>query len=212
MSFNFFILTIPLNTEWTPPLTATENIPWIKGQQERGAGGYLHWQVVCRFANKVRLLQAKRSFPPQTHVEASRSAAANAYVWKDETAVEGTRFEVGVLRERGQQKLDWDLLLKQAIAGDFAAMDPGARIRYNNSLRSIHAQEADPGYRQTVRAKVRQCSVVRMFIDLFIEIHRCISAVPGPANPTEPTWRRKHWAPPTTSRARRSGGTGTRDK
>ena len=40
-------------------------------------------------------LGSKKKFGSGTHWEPTRSSAANAYVWKDETAVPGTRFELG---------------------------------------------------------------------------------------------------------------------
>lgn len=87
----YWLLTIPQH-KYTPfphPL-----LQFAKGQMEQGAGGFLHWQVMVGFKKKVRLTAVKNLFGPECHAELSRSEAAEDYVWKDDTFVEGTRFEL----------------------------------------------------------------------------------------------------------------------
>lgn len=89
----YWILTIPEN-DWNIPETLPANLSFLKGQKEEGAAsGYRHWQLVCAFKQKTSLHGVKKLFGPTAHAEPSRSEFANAYVWKDETRVEGTSFE-----------------------------------------------------------------------------------------------------------------------
>lgn len=90
----YWFLTIPA-ANWASPAALPEGLSWIRGQKETGEGGFLHWQVVCSVPQPVRLLRLKNMFCAEAHVELCRSAAAEAYVWKDDTYVEGTRFEFG---------------------------------------------------------------------------------------------------------------------
>lgn len=84
---NYYILTIP-GHEFVPYLPPT--VAWIRGQLERGGTtNYLHWQLVVYFQRKRTLAYVKSIFGDSAHVEVSRSHAANEYVWKDDTAVEG---------------------------------------------------------------------------------------------------------------------------
>jgi len=81
------MLTIPDHayTMYLPP-----NCSWIKGQREVGEGGFQHWQLICAFKSKASLAAVRSTFGPY-HGELSRSELASEYVWKDDTAVEGTR-------------------------------------------------------------------------------------------------------------------------
>lgn len=78
----------------------SKNCPvYIKGQKEIGQGGFVHWQFIVYFKNKVSGLHVGRWFPG-CHHEPTRSDAAKQYVWKEETRVEGTQFELGSLRNK----------------------------------------------------------------------------------------------------------------
>jgi len=121
----YWILTIPQAT-WTPPLELPPTLLLIKGQLEEGASGFKHWQVVIRLKNKQRLSGVRLLFPRETHAEPTRSAAALNYVWKEDTAVPGTRFSLGTTTTPG---VDWDLVKSQAVGGDFASIDAGIMLR-----------------------------------------------------------------------------------
>lgn len=92
----FWILTIP-HADYQQPNTLPPNVTYIKGQLECGESGYFHWQLVACFGRKVRLGAVKSVFGCTAHAELTRSAAANQYVCKDETAIEPevNRFELG---------------------------------------------------------------------------------------------------------------------
>lgn len=81
----YWMLTIPADEHWMPHLSG--KLVWVKGQLEEGANGYRHWQVVCSFSSKVTMSAAKLLFPVRSHLEVTRSAAADEYVWKEETRV-----------------------------------------------------------------------------------------------------------------------------
>lgn len=89
----FWIGTLPQNT-YTPYLP--HGVVWIRGQLESGSSSdYLHWQVVVCLSRTQRLSWLKRVFGDQGHWEPTRSRAAEEYVQKEDTRVEGTQFELG---------------------------------------------------------------------------------------------------------------------
>lgn len=141
----YWLLTIPADA-WTPPETCPDDIAYIKGQRERGnTTGYEHWQLLAIFKRSVRVAAVKRVFGGQrVHCELSRSAAADAYVWKDDTSIAGTRFELGSKPVRRQSKADWDTIWAAAAEGALDRVPSDVRIRYYNQLRSIAAHHASP--------------------------------------------------------------------
>jgi len=85
----YWLLTIPHHhfTPYLPP-----GVVYTRGQLERSNNtNYLHWQALAVFEKKVRLAVLRRIYGAECHAEASRSDAVESYVWKDDTAVEGTR-------------------------------------------------------------------------------------------------------------------------
>lgn len=92
----YWMVTVPARY-WQPSEELPGEMQWIRGQKEIGAEGLEHYQVVCKFVSNKSLAAAKLSFAPQAHMELTRSDAANTYVHKDETSVEGTRFEMGTV-------------------------------------------------------------------------------------------------------------------
>ena len=113
--FRYFILTIPAH-DYIPFLP--EGIDYVKGQLEEGAGtGYRHWQLLAVYTRKVTLTTAKTFFATTTHLEPTRSAAADAYVWKDDTSIPGTRFELGCKPFKRNSNVDWRAVLDNAKRG-----------------------------------------------------------------------------------------------
>ena len=86
----FWILTIP-GGDYVQPEGLPHGITWIAGQQERGGGqnGYWHWQICLAVCKKTSLAGIKGRFGDGVHAELTRSAAANDYVKKTATSVEG---------------------------------------------------------------------------------------------------------------------------
>lgn len=92
----YWILTIPIE-HWDVPEVLPAELKYLKGQQEIGESGFVHWQLLAACQTKMRLNAFKRLFCDKAHCELTRSKAADDYVWKDDTAIPGTRFELGKL-------------------------------------------------------------------------------------------------------------------
>lgn len=138
----YWLLTIPAHAflPWCPP-----GVAYIRGQLERGGSGteYLHWQLMVTFARDVRLSTVRDTFGA-FHAEPTRSAAAESYVWKDDTAISNTRFELGTKPFKRNSKRDWDQIWDLAKSGDFASIDADVRIRYYSSLKRIRTDHLNP--------------------------------------------------------------------
>lgn len=145
------MLTIPVH-QYVPYLPS--GVCWSKGQLEKGAGGYLHWQIICCFSRKVRLGAVKEVYGSQAHAELSRSAAADAYVHKEDTAVVGTRFELGDKPFRSNSKVDWDNVKQLARDGALDAIASEQYVRYYTTLKRIAKDCARATYRNGVVVKV----------------------------------------------------------
>lgn len=138
----FWLLTIP-HADFLPFLP--DSVVHLAGQLERGdSTGYLHWQLIATFGRAVRLAAVKRIFGCSVHAEPSRSDAARAYVWKDDTAVPSTRFELGKLPMRRGVSTDWDRIWECATEGRLGDCPADVRIRYYSALRKIGADFASP--------------------------------------------------------------------
>lgn len=141
------MLTIPFN-DWSVPanLPQESDLLWIKGQQEIGTSttNYRHWQIIVGFSKKKTLAQVKESFCDTAHCEVTRSKAADSYVWKEESAVPGTRFELGSKPLRRNDDRDWKAIWDNAKSGDFEQIPEDVRIRCYSNLRRIHADYSKP--------------------------------------------------------------------
>lgn len=105
--------------------------------------GYLHWQLCVCFTNKIRLRGVRTIFGPY-HAQPTKSAAANDYVWKDETSVAGTKFELGELPVQRNSAKDWDRVRQLAKQGDLDGIEADIYIRYYSSLRRISQDHLSP--------------------------------------------------------------------
>lgn len=138
----FWLLTIPQH-EFVPYLPPC--CKWIRGQLERGSDtGYLHWQVLVAFSSKVSLKGVKECFGTGLHCELSRSESADTYVWKDETSIDGTRFEFGTKPIRRNVKVDWESVWSAAKCSNMDAIPPSIRIQSYRAIRAIGSDYAKP--------------------------------------------------------------------
>lgn len=138
----YWLLTIP-HHEFTPylPLDAT----WIRGQLEKGhETSYLHWQVFIAFKTKCTLSRVKLLFGDGCHAEPSRSKAAEQYVFKDDTAIYGTQFELGKKPIQRSSSKDWDLIVKSARSGDLESIPGDILVRCYSNLKKIHVDALRP--------------------------------------------------------------------
>jgi len=138
-----WIGTIPsVAAQWTPQLP--EGVQYIKGQLELGEGGLEHWQVFFTFGTKKSLAAVRNLWHPVIgHWELTRSAAAEEYVWKEETRI-GEPFEFGERSFRRNSKVDWQLVRQNAEQGVFDAIPPDLFIRYYGNIIKICAASLQP--------------------------------------------------------------------
>lgn len=139
--FRYWVVVIPFD-KWEQHLP--EGVTYLKGQQEIGAGGYHHWQLCAYTARKKTFNGFKAIWPREAHIEPSTSAAYSDYVWKEDTAVPDTRFELGALPMRRNRLADWCDVLDQAKAGNWNSIPPDVYIRCYANLKKIHVDNLRP--------------------------------------------------------------------
>lgn len=138
----YWLLTVPQHMfmPYLPPGCA-----YIRGQLESGANtGYLHWQLLVVCQKKTRLGGIKKVFGDGVHAELTRSDAAEQYVWKDDTAVAGTRFELGSKPFKRNSKRDWDAIWDAAVAGRLVDIPASVRVSSYSSICRITKDHLRP--------------------------------------------------------------------
>lgn len=132
----YWLLTIPEN-QYTPT-SLPAGLQYTRGQLEVAPStGFRHWQLLVAYPKKVTLSRVKETYGSQCHAEMSRSSAADAYVWKEETSVEGTKFEFGRRAHRQNVSTDWDAIWLSAKSGDLEAVPSNIRVQHYRTLRCI---------------------------------------------------------------------------
>lgn len=151
----YFLSTVPRSdVDFLVGYTLPPEIAYIKGQAEIGEStGYEHWQVLLVTNQKTTRTGVRRLLGGRAHVELSRSAAADEYVWKEDTRIDGTQFEYGRKPIRRNQQRDWDRIWDLAKKGSIEEIPPDIRIQHYRTLRTIKADFAQP------EAMVRQVYV-----------------------------------------------------
>lgn len=138
-SGRYWILTIPYE-HYTPYLPSRLN--YVRGQLERGHAdggegeGFLHWQLVAAWPKTVRLSAVRLEFGP-FHAELTKSAAAMDYVWKQDTRIDGTQFELGQLAFKRNSKRDWESIRDIAKSGNIDDLDGATFVQHYRTLRAI---------------------------------------------------------------------------
>lgn len=144
----YWIITWPVAAAGTfDPLSPTYVLPpgvtWLRGQRELGAGGLDHWQFVCSFSTNQRLGGVTAVFPG-SHAEPTRSTAAESYVWKDDTAVPDTRFNLGAKSVRRNSAVDWERVWDSAKSGDLASIPANVLVPHYRTIRAIRSDYQRP--------------------------------------------------------------------
>lgn len=139
--FKYFLLTIPKD-KWSKCLP--DGVCYIKGQEEVGEGGYEHWQLMVVTKRKTSVVGCKNMFCREAHVEPSRSSAAEEYVWKEESRVAGSQFELGVKPFKRNSKEDWALIKKQAQEGKLEEIPADIYLRFYSTLKKISVEYQKP--------------------------------------------------------------------
>lgn len=140
----FWLLTIPFvpNPSWKESLPL--GVAWIRGQEEKGQEtGFHHYQVFTAFEKKVSLAGVKKTFGT-CHAELSRSEKAQDYVWKEESRVPDSQFELGAKPIRRNSKTDWESVWESAKSGDLVAIPANIRVVSYRTLRAIAADHGTP--------------------------------------------------------------------
>lgn len=138
----YWLLTIPhhLFVPYLPP-----GVRYIRGQLESGdTTGYLHWQLVAYFTDKIRLTGVKQLFGEGIHAEPSQSNAVEEYVWKEDTRVAGTQFELGERSFKRNKSEDWERIRDLARRGTLDDIPPDVYCRYYGNLRRIASDNSRP--------------------------------------------------------------------
>lgn len=137
----YWMLTIP-QEKFTPYLPSC--CVYMKGQLELGnATQYLHWQIIVVFSKKVRRGRVKEVFG-EVHCEATKGELANEYVWKEDTRVEGTQFELGSLPMNRNNEKDWEKIWDCAKRGAIEEIPADIRLRSYNNIKKIEKDYAAP--------------------------------------------------------------------
>lgn len=140
----YWMLTIPshLFLPYLPP-----TVDYVGGQLEEGSNtGYTHWQLIAVFSQQVRLTRVKDVFGHQVHAEATRSASARDYVFKEDTSIPGTKFELGTYPFRRNQKTDWNKVKLAAQKGNLDCEDIPSQVYIQNyrTLKEIRKDHLVP--------------------------------------------------------------------
>lgn len=118
-------------------------LAYAKGQREIGDGGYEHWQFIIHL-NKPQRLSWLKKINNVAHWEPTRSEAADSYVWKDDTAVPDTRFELGTKPIKRNCSKDWDQIVCDAKSGRLDQIPSDVLVRCYSNLRRIAADNLQP--------------------------------------------------------------------
>lgn len=153
LQYRYWILTIRKDL-FDPKATLHKDIQYIKGQQEKGNNtGYEHWQLIVHSKKKMTTYGMSKIFP-QCNIEPTRSKAAEDYVWKDDTKVEGTEFENGTPIINRNKKADWELVRTMAKEGDVENIPADIYVKYYNTLKRIKIDHEQPTHRGAVEIRL----------------------------------------------------------
>jgi len=137
----YWIITINDSDQghsWTPPTSLPAQVVWIRGQKEIGTNTHRpHWQLSAIFSRGVRLAMVKQVFGANSHCEPTRSQAAEAYCWKEDTRIEGTQFEIGERPFHRNRSTDWGVVRLAAQSGDFEKIPDNIFCTHYRTLRMI---------------------------------------------------------------------------
>lgn len=121
----------------------------IEGQLEIGeqgeAEGYKHWQLYVCLESPMRLSGVKRIFGDKAHCEiVKHDSSAVEYVWKEETRVFGTQFELGNRPIRRNKASDWESIYDNAKRGRMGDIPADILVRHYGNISRIAADNAQP--------------------------------------------------------------------
>lgn len=131
----YWIFTIP-QADFTPFLPP--GFKYLKGQLESGeTTGYQHWQLMGILSRPQRLSWIKSVLGDSAHAEPTKSAAAEDYVWKDDTSISGTRFELGQKPFNRNNSKDWEQVWDLAKTGRIDEIPYDIRFIHYKTIKNI---------------------------------------------------------------------------
>jgi hypothetical protein len=104
----------------------------------------LHWQIFVAFKHKVSIRIVKLYFGDRCHAEASKSKAAEGYVFKEDTRVAGTQFDLGKKPMDRASAKDWDSIVASAREGRFDEIPGDVLVRSYGNLKKIRVDSLKP--------------------------------------------------------------------
>ena len=143
MSSKYYIITLPASKHVLSTNVLPEGVQYMKGQLEQGEGGLLHWQFIVYLKKKSRSAAVRKLYPGG-HVELTRSAAAEEYVWKEDTRIPDTQFEIGKKSLKRNSPVDWDNVWESAKKGKLDDIPADIKIRCYSNLKRIHQDHLKP--------------------------------------------------------------------
>lgn len=150
--YRYWILTIPRD-DWHYNDERPEELTYLKGQLERGEGGYEHWQLVAYVKKKCTYTKMMKLWPDSAHIEHTRSEDAEDYVWKEDTRI-GEQFEFGKKSIQRNSDKDWDEMFEFAQKGQFDDIPADVKIRCWNQFQSISKYYMAPTDRGVVESQI----------------------------------------------------------
>lgn len=153
LQYRYWLLTIPVQ-HFNPDDELNSEIQYIKGQKEIGAQtGYEHWQLLVHSRKKMTVSGMSRIFA-HSNIEPSRSKAAEDYVWKEDTRVEGSQFEKGSPIFNRNKKHDWDRIKDLAKEGRMEEVPSDIFLRFYPTLKRIKTDHEQPCMRGPVEVRL----------------------------------------------------------
>lgn len=139
----YWLLTIP-RVDWEP--TLPDGICYVKGQAERGDNtGYEHWQLIAVCTRKQSIHGIKRLFGIiGMHGKLTYNEGASNYVWKEDTYIEGTRFELGQTPFKRNDPKDWEKIWTACTEGKILEIPADVRVLHYSNICRISANYCKP--------------------------------------------------------------------
>jgi len=94
-------------------------------------------------ADKCRLAKIRKIFGPY-HAELTRSKTAEEYVWKEETSIPGTRFELGRKPFNTNSKTCWEEVWEAAKTGRIEDIPVDVRVKHYRTIKQIEKDYMAP--------------------------------------------------------------------
>lgn len=123
----------------------------LESRDPASVNGYTHWQLVVGYKKPTSLARVKFRFGTEAHAEPTKSDAARTYVFKCETGIEGSQFELGSYPLRRNSAVDWEEVRDLAKRGDLEKLPANVYVQHYRTLKQIACDNLKP---QAIERKV----------------------------------------------------------